>query len=226
VVRERLPYVPEVNPANLAFTGITVGSDGTPVSEHANLAQKKIYVRGMRSVEWEAEDPNHDVLAYDLFFRGDEETAWKPLTRGLRDRYFAFDSMQLPDGLYRLRLVASDHPSNPGEGAASVALESVAFLVDNTPPSVRVVVGQASKGSVTVLEASASDTAGPIARAEYSLDATGWVPVQPADGMSDSNSESYTFTVRPSRPGEHTVILKVIDLLGNTGAGKATFTSK
>ncbi len=226
VVRERLPYVPEVNPADLAFTGITVGSDGAPASEHATLAQKKIYVRGMRSAEWEAEDPNRDVLAYDLFFRGDEETAWKPLARGLRKRYFAFDSMQLPDGLYRLRLVASDRPSNPGEGAASVALESVAFLVDNTPPSVRVAVGQASRGSTIVLEASASDTVGPIARAEYSLDATGWVPVQPADGVSDSGSESYTFTVRPSRPGEHTVILKVIDLLGNTGAGKATFTSK
>jgi sugar lactone lactonase YvrE len=226
VVRERLPYVPEINPVDLAFTGITIGSDGIPASGQATLAQKKIYVRGMRSAEWEAEDPNHDVLAYDLFFRGDEETTWKPLARGLRDRYFAFDSMQLPDGLYRLRLVASDHPSNPGDGAASVALESEAFLVDNTPPAVRVAVGQASKGSTVVIEASATDTVGPIARAEYSLDATGWVPLQPADGMSDSDSESYTFSVVPSRSGEHTVILKVIDLLGNTGAGKATFTSK
>jgi len=180
----------------------------------------------MRSVEWEAKDPNNDVLAFDLFFRGEEETVWKPLARGLRDSYFAFDSMQLPDGLYSLRLVASDHPSNPGDGAASVALESEAFLVDNTPPMVRVTIGQASKGEAVVLDASATDTMGPIARAEYSLDATGWVPVQPADGMSDSNSESYTLTVKPSRAGEHTVILKVIDLLGNTGAGKATFTSK
>lgn len=226
VVRERLPYVPEVDPADLAFTGITVGSDGAPVPGQATLAQKKIYVRGMRSAEWEAEDPNNDVLAYDLFFRGEEETAWKPLARGLRDRYFAFDSMQLPDGLYRLRLVASDYPANPGDNAASVALESEAFLVDNTPPTVKVAQADTSRGSTIVLDASATDTVGPIARAEYSLDATGWVPVQPSDGVSDSNSESYTLTVTPSRPGEHTVILKVIDLLGNTGAGKATFTSK
>ena len=226
VVRERLPYVPEVDPVELAYTGITVGSDGAAVSGQAALGQKKIYVRGMRSVEWEGDDPNHDILAFDLFFRGEEEAAWKPLARGLRDRYFAFDSMQMPDGLYRLRLVASDHPSNPGDDAASVALESEAFLVDNTPPTVQVAIDEAAKGATVTLMASASDTVGPIARAEYSLDATGWVPIQPTDGVSDSNSESYTFSVKPSRPGEHTVILKVIDLLGNTGAGKATFTSK
>jgi len=33
-------------------------------------------------------------------------------------------------------------------------------------------------------------------------------------------------TLEPLRPGEHTVIVKVTDLLGNSGAGKATFTSE
>jgi sugar lactone lactonase YvrE len=226
VVRERPAYQLETNPVDLAFAGPAGGPGGGPSTGSAILAQKQIYVRGMRSAEWEAEDPNHDFLAFDLFFRGETESAWKPLARSLREGYFAFDSMQLPDGLYRLRLVASDRPSNPGDAAASASLESETFLIDNTPPSVEVRIGPAGRGGAIALEGSASDTMGPIARAEYSLDATGWVPLLPADGVSDSPAESYAFEVRPDGQGEHTVILKVIDLLGNTGAGKATFTSK
>jgi hypothetical protein len=51
------------------------------------------------------------------------------------------------------------------------------------------------------------------------------VPIAPADGVSDSRTETYSISLGALRPGEHTVIVKVTDLLGNTGAGKATFTS-
>ena len=47
----------------------------------------------------------------------------------------------------------------------------------------------------------------------------------PADGVSDSRSETYTLPLEGLRPGEHTVIFRVTDLLGNVGAGKATFTT-
>jgi len=95
--------------------------------------------------------------------------------------------------------------------------------VDNTPPTVQVTARKAGKDMM--VEASATDTLGPIARAEYSLDAGRFVPVAPIDGVSDSRAESYSFSLVSLRPGEHTVIVKVTDLLGNTGAGKATFTS-
>jgi len=73
---------------------------------------------------------------------------------------------------------------------------------------------------------SANDGQGPLARAEYSLDGARWVPLLPADGISDSRAESYSFALEAPRSGEHTVIVKVTDLLGNTGAGKATFSSE
>ncbi len=44
--------------------------------------------------------------------------------------------------------------------------------------------------------------------------------------VSDSTSESYRFTLGSLRSGEHTVILKITDLLGNVGAGKVTFNSE
>ncbi|MCH6551134.1 MAG: aminotransferase class IV [Planctomycetes bacterium] len=56
----------------------------------------------IRAIVWVAEDPNDDRLSYSLSFRGEGEKAWKPLARGLRETYFAFDSMQMPDGLYEV----------------------------------------------------------------------------------------------------------------------------
>jgi sugar lactone lactonase YvrE len=225
VIRERPAFAPDPDPHDLAFTGFRVGPDGSSApGAPVSLPDKKIYVRGMRSLEWTAEDPNGDPLSFELSFRGEDETAWKPLARGLREPYFAFDSMQLPDGLYRVRVEASDAGANlPGEGKAA-ALASDPFVIDNTPPSVQVAVRRS--GREVVIEVSATDAIGPIARAEYSLDAARWVPLAPADGVPDSRAETYSVNLGAVRAGEHTVIVKVIDLLGNVGAGKATFTAE
>ncbi len=228
VIRERLGYVPETDPQDLAFTGIRVNPESgeTGGASLAQIPSKKIYARGMRAIEWDADDPNGDTLSFDLSFRAEGEAAWKPLARDLREPYFAFDSTQLPDGLYRVRVEASDAPSNPAPQAKTASLVSDPFLVDNTPPVVQVTSRKGAKPATVTIDASATDTEGPITRAEYSLDAARWVPVAPLDGVNDSRAESYSVTLEGLRPGEHTVIVKVTDLLGNTGAGKATFTSE
>ena len=228
VVRQRLPYLPEVDATDLAFTGIDVDPDDPPRADQlAIVPDKEIYVRGMRAIVWVAEDPNDDRLSYSLSFRGEGEKAWKPLARGLREAYFAFDSMQLPDGLYRVRVEASDGRSNPADQALSVSRDSESFTVDNTPPSVQVTARRSDKkkGSGFTVEANATDGLGPIARAEYSIDARRFVPLAPRDGVSDSTSESYRVRIESPGPGEHIVIVKVVDLLGNIGAGKAIFTA-
>ncbi|MCZ6696706.1 MAG: hypothetical protein O7A63_09240 [Acidobacteria bacterium] len=228
VVRQRQPYLSEVDPTDLAFTGIDVDPDNPPRPDQpAIVPDKEIYVRGMRAIVWVAEDPNDDRLSYSLSFRGEGEKAWKPLARGLRETYFAFDSMQMPDGLYEVSVEASDGRSNPAEQALSVTLDSEPFTIDNTPPLVQVTSrrSEKKKGSGFTVEVIATDGVGPIARAEYSLDARRFVPLVPRDGVSDSTSESYRFRLESPGPGEHIVIVKVLDLLGNIGAGKAVFTA-
>ena len=223
VVRERSASPPEVDPESLAYSGFRTPS-GIDRSDETPRG-KKIYVRGMRALEWEADDPNGDTLAYDLWFRGDGESSWKPLVRGLREPLFAFDSMSLPDGLYRIRLDVTDAPSNPGEQSRTASLLSEAFLVDNTPPSVQVTARKGPKGAATI-EVTATDTTGPVARAEMSLDAARFVPLSATDGASDSRAETYSQTVDGLRPGEHLVIVRVVDLLGNVGSGKTIVTTE
>jgi sugar lactone lactonase YvrE len=226
VVRERSSPPPDVDPESLAFTGMRGGPVPAPRSDSGASDVKKVYARGQRAFEWEADDPNGDPLSYDLWFRGEGEMAWKPLARGLRDTYFAFDSMSLPDGLYRVRLDVSDAPGNAADQAKSVSLLSETFLVDNTAPVVQVSARKGGKGSSATLEITATDGFGPLSRAEASLDAARWTPLSPVDGVGDSRTETYTLALEGLRPGEHTAIVRVFDLLGNVGSGKATFTTE
>jgi hypothetical protein len=225
VVRERSTPSADVDPESLAYTGVRGGPLSAGRADSGASDLKKLYARGQRAFEWEADDPNGDPLSYDLWFRGEGETAWKPLARGLRDAYFAFDSMSLPDGLYRVRLDVSDAPGNAADQAKSASLQSETFLVDNTAPVVQVTARKAAKGGTT-LEINATDGFGPLSRAEASLDAARWTPLSPVDGVGDSRTESYTLPLERLRPGEHTAIVRVFDLLGNVGSGKATFTTE
>src|SRR5258705_231023 len=86
----------------------TAFSSAPPLPEGAEFASpfpvvpgKKVYQRGMRSMTWESGDENSDTLRFDLFYRGEDEKAWKPLSRGVKENYFAWDSTLLPDGRYR-----------------------------------------------------------------------------------------------------------------------------
>jgi hypothetical protein len=44
----------------------------------------------------------------------------------------------------------------------------------------------------------------------------------PVQGISDSKTESYRFTVRGLAPGEHTIAVRAYDRFDNVGAGKTT----
>ena len=53
--------------------------------------------------------------------RGVNETEWKLLKDKVTEKYFSWDSTAFPDGEYRLRMTASDSPSNPPADALSAS---------------------------------------------------------------------------------------------------------
>jgi hypothetical protein len=162
---------------------------------------KPFFQKGMRSLSWEATDPNSDSLRYDLFFKREGEEGWRPLVRGMSEEYFAWDSSRMPDGRYRIKVQAGDAASNlPGNEKKGEKI-SGPFLVDNTPPRVEVPPKKEEKGSG--MEVRATDLTSPIRSLEYSLDAAPWVQAAPADGISDSLSEQFRIPLPWSacRPG-------------------------
>ena len=61
-------------------------SSGSTPPPSAPALGRKVYQKGLQTFVWKADDENDDRLQYDVFYRREGETAWKPLKRGLWDR--------------------------------------------------------------------------------------------------------------------------------------------
>jgi hypothetical protein len=190
------------------------------------------------TVRWSAHDDNGDELIFDVYVRGDGEKNWRLLRPRVTERFYSFDSIRLPDGGYRMRVVASDAPAHTLGDALTGERESDHFIVDTTPPVLTALQGNLQSG---VLHAAfvASDATSPIARAEYSLDAGRWQFLEPVGKLSDSLTEHYELNVplaaipvRTPRdepesapppvvdPQEHILTVRVYDRYDNVSAAK------
>ncbi len=219
VVIQKPPLPADPDAAGTAFSNPPVPPEGTEfASPFPAIPGKKIFQKGMRSLSWEASDPNSDTLRFDLLFRGEGEQAWKPLARGILERYFEWDSCRMPDGRYRIKVQASDAPSNPSGTEKRGEEITPSFVVDNAPPQVESSWKKDEKGSA--VEVRVTDRTSPVRALEYSLDAAPWIPAAPVDGISDSLSEVYRIPLERLPAGEHTVLLKAADAEGNVGTGK------
>jgi hypothetical protein len=171
------------------------GGGSSPVVKAFDSTPSPARDRNSIGVRWSAEDDNDDDLTYSLFYRGDGETGWRPLTKEkLSERYFSFDADLLPDGGYTIKVIASDAPSNTPEDTLYAEKESPRFEVDTTPPRVEDLAASTDGDQVHVTFR-ANDNFSPVRRAEYSLDAGDWQFVEPVGQLSDAQNENYDFAI-------------------------------
>jgi hypothetical protein len=108
---------------------------------------------------------------------------------------------------------------NPPAAARESELVSAPVVIDNTPPAVT--VGPPRRAGNTVeIDVEAVDATSPLRRAEYSLDAGPWIPVEARDGVADSRKESFLVRIDSLPAGEHLVVVRVYDAAGNAGLAK------
>jgi len=186
---------------------------GTTTQTMPRAAQQQI------TVMWQADDPDGDRLVYSVYFRGADETQWKLLKGDLHDNSLTFDADVLADGQYYFRVIASDREVNPPASAREAQMVSAPVIIDNTPPAVTV-LSATRDGASAHIEWQAADTASPLRRAEYSVDAAGWVPMEAADGVIDSLREKFVLDLTGLAPGEHLVVLRAADSANNVGVAK------
>jgi hypothetical protein len=189
--------------------------------------------KGYQSVLWSAHDDNDDELRFSVYFRGEDQREWLLLKDNLEQRFYSWDTTSMPDGAYYLKVVASDAPSNPPAEALTAQRESERFEVDNTPPTLTGLQANPtgtnadrSQGASYDFQFTATHPVSSIERAQYSVDGGEWTLVSPARGISDYKSESYSFTVRGLRPGEHTIAVRAYDRFENIGSAKTTIEVK
>ncbi len=204
----------EGEPLDRRFAAQTAG---TLLGTTPNLG-RRAYQKGLLTFVWRAEDDNRDDLAYDISYRREEETVWRPLKRGLSEAILAWDTTSVPNGRYVLRVSASDAPSNAASTALAGVLDSATFDIDNTPPSV-VVTGARRDGTRTVLSFEVRDLDSPVQRVEFSLDGDRWQMLYPIDGIADSRVERFELPL-DGDAAVRGVTLRATDALNNIGSGR------
>lgn len=177
---------------------------------------------GQRAATWEAGDPNRDGLRFDVYYRGEGEERWKLLEEDLDEPTVTWDERALPDGRYRLRVVARDDRENPPTEALTGEAISLPFTIDNTPPQVGTPLVSVAAGTAEI-QFQVEDNLSRLAEARYALNGRTWKTIYSEDGVIDSRTEKFRIRLTDLDPGEYTVVILVRDAAGNPGAGKAIF---
>jgi hypothetical protein len=172
------------------------------------------------TLRWDVSDPNGDELNYTLHIRKDGWPDWVRLgNEPLTEKTFNWDTTAVPAGLYRLRVTATDRPSNEPAEALTRDRTSEPFIVDHEAPAVSVVPRPDRS-----LKVSLRDSLTRLVKAAYSLDGGDWVAVFPDDGLFDTTRENLTINLTDLKSGTHVVTVRATDAAGNVGAGDAVFT--
>ncbi len=138
--------------------------------------------------------------------------AAKPADKGaveLKDTSFSWDTTEVPDGTYQVRVIASDKPSNPADFLTARAV-SAPFLIANAAPTLTV--------QVTPLALHGTVTTGPafVKAVQAKIDGGDPVAASADDGLFDSPSEAWSLTLPPLPVGKHSVEVQAVDTAGNT----------
>jgi hypothetical protein len=178
-----------------------------------------VYQKGLQTFVWKAEDDNEDRLQYDVSYRREGDTAWKPLKRGLWDAIVVWDTTSVPDGTYYVKVAATDAPSNSPATSLVGEFESVSFDIDNTPPQVDV-QSAIRVGARATVKFAVRDEQSAVLRVEYSLDASRWRVAYPVDGIPDSRREDFEVTLDDA-DAARSIIIRVTDAMNNVATAVA-----
>jgi hypothetical protein len=171
---------------------------------------------GVHHITWQTSDPNDDRLTLSLYYRMGYRGEWVLLKDKVKEDSFDWNTRQLADGRYQIKLVASDAPSNPAGEGLTATRYSDPVIVDNTGPVIGDLKTEVRNGQVQV-SLRAIDRTGTVAGVEYSLDASDdWQAASSSDMLYDSPDETVRFAVSKLGPGQHQLTVRARDSYGNT----------
>jgi hypothetical protein len=217
---------PSLAASGLSIISPSTGSDGRSLNaprergkDRQPLPPRQVLQPGAQSFTWKATDENEDSLEYSLYFRGEGESEWKLLEKKMTDTFYTLNTASLPDGAYRLKVVASDAPSNPYDKFLVGELISDPFVIANAAPQIEMTANKIS-GKRVEAQFRARVFTGQIATAEFSIDGGEWLLIFPVDGIADSTQEEYRILTPELSVGEHLIGIRASDRGGNTGTAK------
>ena len=198
------------------------GREQSQKDDRSLYMAKKVERKGFQTITWEATDVNNDRLLYTISIRKEGENVWRVVKDGWKDSLFVFDTLSYPDGVYFIKLGASDLSSNPQGSELRSEKTSSLLVIDNSLPVVKSFTA-ARDGNSLEIAFGVEDSFSSIQEVEYLIRPGEWRVVFPADGVCDSRVESFKFRVPVPSNAENLVTVRVTDRHHNIGVYRQTF---
>ncbi len=196
--------------------------DKDQVEAEAMIVSKKAEKKGFQTAVWEANDENGDDLIYSISIRKEDENKWRILKENWTEPIYAFDTLSLPDGVYLLKIEASDSPSNPSGMEFKAEKVARPLVIDNSTPIIKNFKVNREKNKL-VITFTAEDLMSSIQEVKYLIRPNEWKSIFSEDGICDSKEESFRISITLPPQFDNLITVKVQDSHGNIGVHRQTF---
>lgn len=169
---------------------------------------------GTQRLQWVSFDNNNDFLIFKLEISKDGIKNWMEIESDIETRFYDFDTTQLPDGPYTIKLTVSDENDNTSQTAMSTQAFITDFIIDNSPPRITIDSIEQNKETMTITGTIADDYS-PISTSYYSLNGDDLIPFSPKDLIFDEKTESFSIELSSLKSGDYFFILESEDGQGN-----------
>jgi hypothetical protein len=221
VLREaELFYLPQNQRARVTDVALAEAEPRTPpltLGPGATKARSPVV-----KIRWKVENPDEDALVYRVEVKAETESEWRdlaPTADAITAPALDWNTEAWPDGIYRLRISASDRRANPKDLALEDSYTSPPFLIDNQRPVIEALEVRYPDASGKAVDAQSR-----IAEIAYQIDAGEWTMAFPKDGIFDDLAEPFAIKLPADlAPGTHTLSVRAADEASNIGATSVTF---
>ena len=183
---------------------------------------KKTERKGFQTMTWDASDENGDTLRYAISLRKEGEAEWRVIQDGWTESLYAFDTLSYPDGTYSVKITASDSPSNPVGLDLKSEKVGPPLVIDNSLPVIKNFAAVRNGAAIDV-SFQAEDAFSTIEEVKWLVRPGEWRVVFPVDGIADSKSEAFKFSVKIPPGAENLITVRVKDSYGNVGVFRQNY---
>ncbi len=173
-------------------------------------------IRSDYDISWTTDDDDDDTLVTTIFMRAHGADEWEQLAEVQDEESWEWDTTEVEDGRYSLKLVCSDRPSNAiNPLSAEVTVDTI--TVDQSYPELVIIEALKLDGDEPrVLKALARDDLSRITSVDWRVGDEGeWRAATPDDGLLSSTRELFTITIEELPEDAHMLEVRLRDSADN-----------
>jgi hypothetical protein len=162
----------------------------------------------------------------DKEMKPDPAPAGAPPLKPLSTTNFSWDTEQIPDGDYLVKVVASDKRSNPTDAQSDQDIIGPITILNDKPVVTIDDHDTEVKDRAVTIKGSANGGKASLSTVSYRVDGGEWAAAESKDGFFDAPKEDFVITTESLSPGDHTIEVRATTTANANGATTTKVTVK